>query len=75
MAENEDNVPGAGRPGRPGPDPAAPHVGMNAVPLKWGKALYYAGRKDDAKKQNVIARGIDLSASDKAALGRWIRHG
>jgi cytochrome c-type biogenesis protein CcmH/NrfG len=48
----------------------APHWGR--LHLKWGEALFYAGKHDDAKKQFAIAAGLDLSPSDKAALGRWM---
>jgi tetratricopeptide (TPR) repeat protein len=44
--------------------------------FEWGKALFHAGRRDDAKKQIASASTLDLSPSDKAAIGRWIRlHG
>jgi tetratricopeptide (TPR) repeat protein len=38
--------------------------------LKWGEALTYAGKKDEAQKQFALAAGLDLSADDKAELGR-----
>ncbi|HEY5047602.1 MAG TPA: hypothetical protein VII49_06245 [Rhizomicrobium sp.] len=38
--------------------------------LKWGEALSYSGHKDEAKKQFATASGLDLSATDKAALAR-----
>jgi tetratricopeptide (TPR) repeat protein len=40
--------------------------------LKWGEALYYAGKKDDAKKQFARAAQLDLVASDRATLARWM---
>jgi tetratricopeptide (TPR) repeat protein len=42
--------------------------------LKWGEALLYTGRRDEADKQFMIASGLDLSASDRAALAR-VAHG
>jgi tetratricopeptide (TPR) repeat protein len=42
--------------------------------LEWGKALFYAGRKGEAQKQFAIARGLDLSASEKNLLVSWISH-
>jgi tetratricopeptide (TPR) repeat protein len=36
--------------------------------LEWAKALWYAGMKDEARKQFASAAGLDLSAADKAAL-------
>ncbi|HWY16675.1 MAG TPA: hypothetical protein VNX86_16185 [Rhizomicrobium sp.] len=36
--------------------------------LKWAEASWYAGRKDDATKQIVIASHLDLSATDQAKL-------
>jgi tetratricopeptide (TPR) repeat protein len=38
--------------------------------LKWGEALGYAGKKDDAQKQYALAAGLDMSAADKAELAR-----
>ena len=40
--------------------------------LKWGEALFYAGQKGEAQKQFAIASRLDLSASDKAALSKWM---
>ena len=34
--------------------------------LKWGEALIYAGKPDDARKQFAIASGLDLSSADRA---------
>ncbi len=36
--------------------------------LKWGKALYYVGRKDEARAQFGTAMRLDLSDSDKRKL-------
>jgi len=36
--------------------------------LKWGEALWWSGKRDDAKKQFVIASGLDLTAAEKAEL-------
>ena len=38
--------------------------------LKWGEALVYAGKVDEAKKQFARAAQLDLSAADKAELAR-----
>ncbi len=44
--------------------------------LEWGKALFYVGDTDAAKRQVALARSLDLSASDAAALSDWMkRHG
>ena len=39
--------------------------------LEWGNALFYAGHKDEARKQFAIAARLDLSQSDRAALVKW----
>jgi len=36
--------------------------------LKWGEALIYAGKPDEAKQQFAIASGLDLSSADRAQL-------
>jgi hypothetical protein len=36
--------------------------------LKWGEALGYVGRKDEARAQYRIASTLDLSVADKAEL-------
>ncbi|MEI9931831.1 MAG: hypothetical protein WDM89_15160 [Rhizomicrobium sp.] len=41
--------------------------------LKWGEALVWSGRSDDAKKQFALARTLDLMASEKVELARWRR--
>lgn len=46
----------------------APNWG--SLHLKWGEALYNAGRKDEAKRQFEIASHLDLSKADGAALAR-----
>ena len=38
--------------------------------LKWGEALSYAGKKDEAQKQYGLAAGLDLSSADKAELAK-----
>ena len=38
--------------------------------LKWGEALLYAGRKDEAARQFAIASGPDLVTADSAELAR-----
>jgi len=42
--------------------------------LKWGEALTYAGKKDEAQKQYAISAGLDLSNEDKAELAK-VSHG
>ena len=41
--------------------------------LKWGEALGYAGRKDEAHAQYQTASKLDLGADDKAELARQLR--
>jgi cytochrome c-type biogenesis protein CcmH/NrfG len=44
--------------------------------LKWGEALFFAGRKDEAAKQFALASALPLSTADTAALAQWkSRHG
>jgi len=38
--------------------------------LKWGEALVYAGKKDEAKAQFARAAQLDLTPSEKAELAR-----
>jgi Flp pilus assembly protein TadD len=38
--------------------------------LKWGEALGYAGRKDEARAQYQMASTLDLTAADRAELAR-----
>ncbi len=38
--------------------------------LKWGEALLYAGRRDEAAKQFAIGSGLDLVTADTAELAR-----
>jgi hypothetical protein len=38
--------------------------------LKWGEALAFAGKKDEAQKQFALAAGLDLSADNKAELAK-----
>jgi tetratricopeptide (TPR) repeat protein len=40
--------------------------------LKWGEALLYAGRADDARKQFDIARSLELTASERAKLEKFV---
>jgi Flp pilus assembly protein TadD len=42
--------------------------------LKWGEALGFAGRKDEAQKQFAQAATLDLSNSDQAELAK-VSHG
>jgi hypothetical protein len=41
--------------------------------MKWGEALGYVGRKDEARAQYRIASTLDLSVADKAELARDMR--
>jgi Flp pilus assembly protein TadD len=50
-------------------DKYAPNWGR--LHLKWGEALGYVGRMDEARKQFAIAAGLDLSAADKTSLAKW----
>jgi Flp pilus assembly protein TadD len=43
--------------------------------LKWGEALGFAGRKDEARAQYQKALTLDLTAADKAELARVSAHG
>jgi len=36
--------------------------------LKWGEALFWLGKKDEARKQFSAARGLDLTTTEKAEL-------
>ena len=38
--------------------------------MKWGEALGYVGRMDEAHAQYRIAATLDLSVADKAELAR-----
>jgi hypothetical protein len=38
--------------------------------LKWGEALLYADKTDEAKKQFAIAAKLDLTPSGKSELAR-----
>jgi tetratricopeptide (TPR) repeat protein len=49
-------------------DKYAPNWGR--LHLKWGEALLWSGDKDGAQKQFAIAAKLDLSAADKAQLGK-----
>ena len=42
--------------------------------LKWGEALVYAGKRDEAKAQLARAATLDLTAADKAALAKVSPH-
>jgi len=52
-------------------DKYAPNWGR--LHFEWGKALFYAGQKDDARKQFSLASALDLSKSDRAALANWTK--
>ena len=41
--------------------------------MKWGEALGYVGRRDEARAQYRIASTLDLSVADKAELARDMR--
>jgi hypothetical protein len=38
--------------------------------LKWGEALYWTGKKDEAGRQYALAVGLDLTAAEKSELAR-----
>ena len=42
--------------------------------LKWGEALVYAGKADEAKVQLARAAQLDLTPTDKAELARQSPH-
>jgi hypothetical protein len=55
-------------------DKYAPNWGR--LHIKWGQALFWAGKLADSKKQIAIAEGLDLPPADKVALAKWIKaHG
>ena len=39
--------------------------------LKWGEALGYAGKPEEAKAEFARAVALDLTPSEKAELARW----
>jgi len=39
--------------------------------LNWAEALVYSGRRDEARKQFQIARGLELSAPERAAMNKF----
>ncbi len=49
-------------------EPLAPSWGR--LHLKWGEALLYAGKPDEAKKRFAIAARLDLTPSEKSELAR-----
>ena len=49
----------------------APRWGANQ--LMWGKALWEAGKRDEARRKFAAGRGMDLSASDRSWLNRIAR--
>jgi Tfp pilus assembly protein PilF len=42
--------------------------------LKWGEALGYVGKPEEAKKQFALAAGLDLTPGEKAELARQSPH-
>jgi hypothetical protein len=52
-------------------DGYAPNWGR--LHMKWGEALGYVGRKDEARARYQIASSPDLSVADKAELTRDMR--
>jgi Flp pilus assembly protein TadD len=42
--------------------------------LKWGEALLYAGKRDEAKAEFARAATLDLTSSEKSELTR-VSHG
>jgi tetratricopeptide (TPR) repeat protein len=53
-------------------DKYAPNWGR--LHLKWGEALWYAGKTDDAQKQFAVASKLDLSAPEKTEFARMKPH-
>ena len=53
-------------------DRYAPNWGR--LHLKWGEALIYTGKNDEAREQYQKASMLDLTAADKAELAR-VSHG
>ena len=49
-------------------DKYAPNWGR--LHLKWGEALVYAGKPEEAKQQFAMASGIDLTPFEKSELAR-----
>jgi tetratricopeptide (TPR) repeat protein len=49
-------------------DKYAPNWGR--LHLKWGEALFYAGRKRDSKREIAIAGGLFLPGAEKSELIR-----
>ncbi len=49
-------------------DKYAPNWGR--LHLKWGEALGYAGKADEARKQFARAAALDLTPHEKAELAR-----
>jgi predicted negative regulator of RcsB-dependent stress response len=43
--------------------------------LRWGEALVYAGKKDEAKARFDRAAALDLASSERAELARRPFHG
>jgi len=54
-------------------DGAAPHWGRNH--LRWGEALLQSGHEREAQAQLDTARGMNLSASERAELDSLLNHG
>ena len=54
-------------------DKYAPNWGR--LHLKWGEALAYAGKKDEARAQFARAAALDLTPSEKTELARASAHG
>jgi hypothetical protein len=42
--------------------------------LKWGEALLWSGRKDEAHAQMSLASGLDLTPADKSELASARAH-
>jgi len=53
-------------------DKYAPNWGR--LHLKWGEALSWSGRKNEAKAQFALALDLDLSANEKSELA-GLAHG
>jgi tetratricopeptide (TPR) repeat protein len=52
---------------------SAPNWGR--LHLKWAEALWWSGKRDEAKKQFAIAAGLDMTPSEKSELAKARAHG
>ena len=50
----------------------APYWGR--LHLEWGRALWYVGKRERARKQFAVASGLDLSKDDQVTLLNLAKH-